>query len=324
MNSAKTEHVVARCTRNIGTPCIKRSPGSQKKKEITSLPAPGSKQIPASLSIRTNRDSKTRCSQINFCTFPLKINFNQTPQVGIGLDPGAGRLARAKKNECKGKPFSFPGDFSRCCGLGHLHHGRTQKSYSVLSKSNNRAPDSTDSGSHDPTVQTNASLTHKNSTESFAGSQTGGKRPKLYPSTKDRRWQEKDTTKPKPPNGVELQSMSPLPSPTLLTNPAYISVQMKDATPTTITRFLQFFHCIAKRTLDDSKRLSSYHSTPVREPNILELDKTARYDVGRFHRCDDLHKPYISNSSLRDIETGAIEDELTSYMKEIRRRELCS
>jgi hypothetical protein len=31
----------------------------------------------------------------------------------------------------------------------------------------------------------------------------------------------------------------------------------------------------------------------------------------------------VSNSSLRDVEQGALEDELTAYMKELRRREEC-
>jgi hypothetical protein len=31
----------------------------------------------------------------------------------------------------------------------------------------------------------------------------------------------------------------------------------------------------------------------------------------------------VSNSSLKDVEHGALEDELTAYMKELRRREEC-
>lgn len=32
----------------------------------------------------------------------------------------------------------------------------------------------------------------------------------------------------------------------------------------------------------------------------------------------------ISNSSLKDVENMALEDELTAYMKEIKRRERCT
>ncbi|KAJ8937368.1 hypothetical protein NQ314_011914 [Rhamnusium bicolor] len=126
-------------------------------------------------------------------------------------------------------------------------------------------------------------------------------------------------------HGVELQPLSALSSPTILNNPTYLSVHVGSSTPTRLSKFLQFFQCIAKRTLDDSKRLSSYYSTPIKEPNIVELEKTDTFsDSGKFARCENLHKPCISNSSLKDIETGAIEDELTAYMKEIRRRELAS
>ncbi|KAJ8936912.1 hypothetical protein NQ318_010939, partial [Aromia moschata] len=189
-----------------------------------------------------------------------------------------------------------------------------QRSYSVLSKSNARGPDSTDSGSHDPTVQTNASsLTHKNSADSFNTAA-------IQAAAGKRRGQTHERRAGRPPSRI------PLPSPTLHnTPPPYLTVHVGTGSSTALTRFLQFFHCVAKRTLDDGKRLSSYYSTPLREPNIPELERASKtIEKGESAGRGRFHSSCISNSSLRDIEMGAIEDELTAYMKEIRKRELCS
>lgn len=123
------------------------------------------------------------------------------------------------------------------------------------------------------------------------------------------------------PITTEHQPQSPVSSPSLLNNPTYLSVHVGNANPSTLTKFLQFFHCIAKKTLDDSKRLSSYYSSPVKETNVLELQKTDRFLEDKDKSDNSVRKPCISNSSLKDIEMDAIEDELTAYMKEIRRRE---
>ncbi|KAJ8909772.1 hypothetical protein NQ315_014449 [Exocentrus adspersus] len=126
---------------------------------------------------------------------------------------------------------------------------------------------------------------------------------------------------------VELHSLSTVSSPGNLNNSAYLSVHVGNNSNTTrLTRVLQFFHCIAKRKLDDSKILSSYYSTMVKEPNSIELEKSDMFsELSSFNRCDsDIYKPCVSNSSLKDIEMGAIEEELTAYMKEIRNREFIS
>lgn len=81
------------------------------------------------------------------------------------------------------------------------------------------------------------------------------------------------------------------------------------------SRFLRIFQCIAKKTLDDKKVQSvesPVNSEPqppyeYRKPDVKEIFNMSPYNV--------------SNSSLRDIENGALEDELTIYMKEIQRRE---
>lgn len=67
---------------------------------------------------------------------------------------------------------------------------------------------------------------------------------------------------------VEMQNLTPLDS------PGYLSVHMTTVNPTKLSKFLQLFHCLAKRTLDDSKRFSSYYATATREPNFPELEKT--------------------------------------------------
>ncbi|XP_018564203.1 pyrokinin-1 receptor-like [Anoplophora glabripennis] len=217
---------------------------------------------------------------------------------------------------------AFKETFSRCCGIGHLHHGRPQRSYSVLSKSKVRGPDSTDSGSHDPTVQTNTSLTHKNSADSFNGLQMGMRGYKPQRSFKEHGGIQEEITminQKSIPTAAEHQPQSTMSSPSLLNNPTCLSVHVSNPNPSTLTKFLQFFHCIAKKTLDDSKRLSSYYSSPVKETNALELQKTGFLDK---EKCDNgVRKPCISNSSLKNIEIDAIEDELTAYMKEIRKRE---
>lgn len=65
-----------------------------------------------------------------------------------------------------------------------------------------------------------------------------------------------------------MQNLSPVDS------PGYLSVHMTTVNPTRLAKFLQLFHCLAKRTLDDSKKFSSYYTAATREPNFPELEKT--------------------------------------------------
>lgn len=76
-------------------------------------------------------------------------------------------------------------------------------------------------------------------------------------------------------------------------------------------RFLQVFRCLAKKTLDDG--IQSRFSSPVREEKTIDYENRESYCMVP---CN------VSNSSLKDIEQGALEDELTAYMKEIHNREL--
>lgn len=78
-------------------------------------------------------------------------------------------------------------------------------------------------------------------------------------------------------------------------------------------RFFSLFRCIAKKTLDD-KTIKPYDS-PISEHCESEKGGNELNDRLNLSSYD------VSNSSLRDIEHGALEDELTIYMKEIQRRE---
>lgn len=84
---------------------------------------------------------------------------------------------------------------------------------------------------------------------------------------------------------------------------------------TRTSRFLRAFRCFAKRTLDDKLQSSNYPS-PVIEGHITK-DISDKIDESYcMVSCN------VSNSSLKDIENGALEDELTTYMREIHNREL--
>lgn len=73
--------------------------------------------------------------------------------------------------------FVFQETFTRCCRLAHIKPGRPQQSYSALSRSIQRGPDSTtDSGRDDPSLHTHTSLTHKGSLDSFGGQNANDRR----------------------------------------------------------------------------------------------------------------------------------------------------
>lgn len=67
------------------------------------------------------------------------------------------------------------------------------------------------------------------------------------------------------------------------------------------------FHCIAKRTLDDSKKFSGNRNNR----NVIVDYAKGTKDNASITNSD------ISNSSLKDIENGALEDELAAYMYEM-------
>lgn len=89
----------------------------------------------------------------------------------------------------------------------------------------------------------------------------------------------------------------------------------RSAPPHRQNKFWRFFRCVAKPNLDKRHSFGS----PIRDPSVLlELEKNNKIDSLSMSLCE------ISNSSLKDVENMALEDELTSYMKEIKRRERCN
>ncbi|XP_044261929.1 pyrokinin-1 receptor-like [Tribolium madens] len=212
---------------------------------------------------------------------------------------------------------AFKETFSRCCCFHQFKASRPQRSYSVLSRSAQRGPDSTDSGRDDPSLQSHSSVTQKTSLESYNGLvQSGLRRNKTFSTFRGA-----DIEEEAPADAPWLKDMSSVKTSSEATTPKFISIHLNATTPPhTLGKFWQYFECLAKRTFDDSKRLSAYYSSPVKEPSIfMELKTSPKKNQGRCTSpCE------ISNSSLKDVENGAIEDELTTYMKEVKRREIYS
>lgn len=100
-------------------------------------------------------------------------------------------------------------------------------------------------------------------------------------------------------------SMSKTDFDTIHPNTRLVTVHIVTNRPSKFVKFLQMFHCIAKRTLDDSKKFSRNNSNV-----IVDYAKRTK-DNASITNSD------ISNSSLKDIENGALEDELAAYMYEM-------
>ncbi|KAF7264938.1 hypothetical protein GWI33_021903 [Rhynchophorus ferrugineus] len=80
------------------------------------------------------------------------------------LDSSGNKSQEIRRYICQ----RFPETFTRCCGLG-VQRPKPQRHYSTLLKNGRSGNESTDSA-RDDTVQTNTSLSHKNSSDSFGGS----------------------------------------------------------------------------------------------------------------------------------------------------------
>jgi len=79
--------------------------------------------------------------------------------------------------------------------------------------------------------------------------------------------------------------------------------------------------------VEENKKLSVSYSPTATTPNQYSLPPEV---FGMLPVCDSRSvrslsssTNNVSNSSLRDVERGALEDELTAYMQELRRREEC-
>lgn len=96
----------------------------------------------------------------------------------------------------------------------------------------------------------------------------------------------------------------------LETNSSY-SLGRKNQFRKKTNRFLRAFRCLAKKTLDEG--IQSKYSSPAKADPVIDCGIQESYCMVP---CN------VSSSSLKDVEQGALEDELTAYMKEIQNREL--
>ncbi|KAJ4438280.1 hypothetical protein ANN_14219 [Periplaneta americana] len=83
-------------------------------------------------------------------------------------------------------------------------------------------------------------------------------------------------------------------------------------------------------TVEESRKLSvSYSPTPATPNQSSQFTMSSEvFDMIPVCRSNSIRSlasssNNVSNSSLRDVERGALEDELTAYMQELRRREEC-
>lgn len=93
------------------------------------------------------------------------------------------------------------------------------------------------------------------------------------------------------------------------------------------SKFMSFFHNLFK--CGHNTRHIGYYSPPLEHPaNKINIHLSTgnppvfeeKYDETSLNRNE--HGEDISNSSLKDVNAAAIEDELSSYMEELRLREL--
>lgn len=219
---------------------------------------------------------------------------------------------------------AFKETFARCLGL-NTQYGRPQRSYSVLSKSAVRGPDSNESTSRQEASvhPTQTSVTQKTSIESFNGvhyhhhGSNGDKvqiqqsrRPKssTFVTHNQINIEEEETAAgpgdPKCPNN---------------NSPTYIRIHVKPVKR--LSKFWKICECVTKKRLD-KKRSDAYYLSPVKEPEItLELDGVALKKEPWGGRPKSPDSCDISNSSLNEVEMFTFEDELTAYMREIAKRE---
>ncbi|KAK9871126.1 hypothetical protein WA026_011410 [Henosepilachna vigintioctopunctata] len=207
---------------------------------------------------------------------------------------------------------AFKETFTRCCHLSCLKSRRPERSYSVLSRSAltgcGARESTTESGKEDEhTSQTHTTLlSNKDSTQSFGDSSVEKRGTK--------RCQHEAGQK------VTLQShVCPSDSKCnyemTLRNLDFIAIHIKPTENTNdknskISGCCQFFECIAQENQVHRRKFSAYYTTHYLEADILAAENKNNDDSP----CD------ISNSSLKDVEKEALDDELTAYMKEIQRR----
>ncbi|XP_076259762.1 pyrokinin-1 receptor-like [Rhynchophorus ferrugineus] len=181
---------------------------------------------------------------------------------------------------------AFKETFTRCCGLG-VQRPKPQRHYSTLLKNGRSGNESTDSA-RDDTVQTNTSLSHKNSSDSFGGSL---------------RFKFSFRHSIKMDQGGASEKL-PRPS----TAYASLPVVSQNQNESKFQKLTQYFECLRNQEKTDQ------NPTAQTPDDQIGLDN--RNSEHNCHSCD------ISNSSLKDVEKGAIEDELGAYINELRSRKI--
>ncbi|XP_060527387.1 pyrokinin-1 receptor-like [Cylas formicarius] len=165
---------------------------------------------------------------------------------------------------------AFKETFARCCGCS-FRRGKPQRRYSVLSRSNAKVPESSDSAKDDSTNQTNTVLGFKAPDE---------------PSQSDKPKRFKFTKRDDRPNVCAARPLSP-------PHTTFACLPVTATADGPFNGLAQYFECVSPSELRTN----------------IELDVKLKRPIE------------ISNSSLKDIEFGALEDELTAYMNDLRSRE---
>ncbi|KAF2902406.1 hypothetical protein ILUMI_03779, partial [Ignelater luminosus] len=200
--------------------------------------------------------------------------------------------------------------FSRCCGLACVKRERPECTYSILSRSLRRGPDShTDSttGRDDPSIQTNVTFTHKNSQESMnfaAGAYRGS-----FKCKSDAMDTAGASYRPR-----QLTRITKVEKDYSEYRGRFFKIRMKKDSNHRAITFWNLFVCVARRNSDP--HISGFFASPVRESHFnMELEKKNDKRNLSTSSCD------ISNSSLKDIDNAVLEDELASYLHMVKHQQ---
>ncbi|XP_048524352.1 pyrokinin-1 receptor isoform X2 [Dendroctonus ponderosae] len=177
---------------------------------------------------------------------------------------------------------AFKETFFKCCGLG-IQRGKPPKQYSILSRSNvKNPPESTDSAK-DEMFQTHTTLIYKNSNDSF-------------PSSTKFKFSLHRLTKSNETHTISEKSNS-------FSTYASLPVVNNAQNESKLTKISQYFVCLRKNQENGKLAYGNRDGHPSMEFHLNGSERDS---------CD------ISNSSLKDIEKGAIEDELGAYINELK------
>ncbi|GJQ84305.1 hypothetical protein Trydic_g5243 [Trypoxylus dichotomus] len=216
---------------------------------------------------------------------------------------------------------AFKETFARCCLVPKRRHkGPLQRSYSVLSRSTQRRPESSDSGRDDPSQHTHTILIRRNSCDGNAQLTNDGRRSLTKKSPQKSGSIDSDReavtfTWIANRSDVEVTMTSKMDFENIQPGTKLVAVRVNSVPPTRLNKFLRFFRCIAKKTLlDENRRLSSYYTSSISPTNkgnksTIELESSP-------NKLDNnsLTSGEISNSSLRNVDHALLKDELGIYI----------